>query len=270
LLLTRQRVNQYFDDHFQQTWLYRQLLHAADFHIFIRELLQASLNIRSSSLESFFRELFNQVRYTGTQAFPVISILAVIIGAITIVQAITFLPLLGRENFLGNLLQLAIIREIGPLITGIVVLTRSGTALSAELATRKHNQEIKAIQLMGINPYQYFILPRVLGCVLATFILVIYFDFIAIIGGYAVSTFTVNFPFTTFLESVIKGLEFTDLITSILKSLLCGLIIPLICCFHGLRARADYEIPVFVSKAVVQTLGAVFFINGFLSLLIYL
>lgn len=269
-MLSKQKVNQYFDDHLQQTWIYSQLLNSADFYLFIRELFQSSLTIKTSSIESFFRESFNQLRYTGTQAFPVISILAVIIGAVTIVQAITFLPLLGRENFLGNLLQLAIIREIGPLITGIVVLTRSGTALSADLATKKHNQEIKAIQLMGINPYQYFILPRVVGCVLATFILVIYFDFIAIIGGYAISTFTVNFPFTTFLESVIKGLEFADLAASILKSLLCGLVIPLICCFHGLRAKADYEIPVYVSKAVVQTLGAVFFINGFLSLLIYL
>ena len=195
-------------------------------------------NNQNFLFESFLRESLQSTALYRNTGFSVISILAVIIGAVTIVQAITFLPLLGRENFLGNLLQLAIIREIGPLITGIVVLTRSGTALSAELATKKHNQEIKAIQLMGINPYQYFILPRVLGCVLATFILVIYFfDFIAIIGGYAISTFTVNFPFTTFLESVIKGLEFTDLAASILKSLLCGLIIPLICCFHGLRAK---------------------------------
>lgn len=269
-MLLRTKVNNYFDAHLSETWVYKYLLGAANFYLFLREVIFAAISFRKTYLEGFARESINQLRYTGTQAFPVISILALLIGAITIVQAITFLPLLGRESFLGNLLKLVIVREIGPLLTAIVILTRSGTALSAELATKKQNQEIKSLNLMGINPYHYLILPRIVGCLLGTFILVIFFDFIAILGGFAISTFSTNLPFAVFLESVIKSVEFSDVMATSIKATLSGLLIPLICCYNGMRASAVYEIPMYVSKAVVQTLGAIFFVNGFLSLLFYL
>ncbi|MCS6984842.1 MAG: ABC transporter permease [Leptospiraceae bacterium] len=226
--------------------------------------------MKLSHLSAFSRVVINQIRFTGSQALPLISLIALLLGGGTIIQAVTFLPRVGREDFLGNLLKLVIVRELGPLITAIIVLTRSGSAIASELATQKLHREIEALELMGINTHMLMVLPRVIAGFVAVNILVVYFDFIAFVGGYAIAYMVSAFPFESFLENLIRSLSMEDLLSSLSKATILGISIPLLCSFYGLKPETLFEIPIFVSRAVVRSLIVVFSANALLSVIFYL
>lgn len=268
--VVQRSVNGFFHKYFPNSGFTRFLLGIADFFWFAREVFQSSLHLRGKHLDTFIRVVINQVRFTGAQALPMLSIIALSIGATTIIQAITFLPKLGQDNFIGNLLRLVIIREVGPLITAIIVLARSGSAITAEMCTQKMHREIDAMEMMGINPYLIMVLPRLAGGVISVVLLIIYFDVIAIIGGYLISLLVTSFPFSTFIDYIARSISMTDLVSTIIKSVLSGLVIPLTCTYYGFKPQSLFQIPIFVSKAVIRSLFVVFLLNAFLSVLFYL
>lgn len=249
---------------------YRSMVTLGEFSRFSFSTFLSLLRLRKHSLAAFGRVVINQVRFTGSQALPLISLIALLLGAGTIIQAVTFLPRVGREDFIGNLLRLVIVRELGPLVTAIIVLTRSGSAIASELATQKLHREIEALELMGINTFLLIVLPRVFGGIVAVNLLVIYFDFVAFLGGYAIANTVASFPFDTFLENLVRSLSLADFFSSLSKATLLGISIPLLCSFFGLKPETLFEIPIFVSKAVVRSLITVFLVNALLSVVFYL
>ncbi len=263
-------VNRFSFKYLSHFTFYHSILALGEFFVFTVNTLRSVHKLRGDHFKSFLRVVINQIRFTGSQALPMVSLIALLLGGSTIIQAVTFLPKLGREDFIGNLLKLVIVREVGPLITAIVILTRSGSAIAAELATQKQHREIEAIELMGINPYLLMILPRVIGGLISVALLIVYFDFVAFIGGYAISLTVAYFPFSTFLENLLRSLSTTDIISSMVKAVVFGIAIPLICSFFGTKPQTLYEIPIFVSKAVVRSLIAVFLLNAFISVVFYL
>ena len=263
-------INEFFDKYFPRSGFTRFLLGVSDYFWFTRKIFQSALQLRGKHLDTFIRVVMNQVRFTGSQALPMLSIIALSIGASTIIQAITFLPKLGQDNFIGNLLRLVIVREAGPLITAIIVLARSGSAITAEMCTQKMHREIDAMEMMGINPYLIMVLPRLAGGVISVTLLIIYFDVIAIIGGYLISLLVTSFPFSTFVDYLARSLTMTDLASTFIKSVLSGIVIPLTCTYYGFKPQSLFQIPIFVSKAVIRSLFIVFLLNAFLSVLFYL
>ena len=171
---------------------------------------------------------------------------------------------------MGNLLKLVIIREVGPLITVIIILTRSGSAIASELATQKLHKEIDAIEMMGINPFLLMVLPRVIGGLVATVLLIIYFDFIAFIGGFIIANLIANFPFDTFIVSILEVIKVSDILSTLVKGIFSGIFIPLVCSFYGFHPTTLFQIPIYVSKAVVTSLFGIFILNGIISILFYL
>lgn len=243
----------------------------AEYSTFLAEVITSARKLKKAHLDAFLRVVLDQVRFTGTQALPILSIIALSLGATTLIQASTFLPLLGRESFIGNLLKLVIVREVGPLITAIIILTRSGSAIAAELATQKLHNEVEAIELMGINPHLLVVLPRVIGGLIATVLLIGYFDMVAFIGGYAISSLVgTAMPFSVFIETVVTSLSLADAVATLIKAVVYGIMIPLTCSFYGLKPATLFQIPIFVSKAVIRSLFYVFILNAFISVLFYL
>jgi len=263
-------INHFVQKYFPNTWLTTSLLGVSEFFWFSQQVFRSALQLRGKHFDTFVRVVINQVRFTGAQALPMLSVIALSIGATTIIEAITFLPKLGQDNFIGNLLRLVIIREIGPLITAIIVLARSGSAITAELCTQKMHREIDAMEMMGINPYLIMVLPRLFGGVISVVLLIIYFDVIAIIGGYLISSFFTAFPFSTFVDYIARSITMTDLVSTLAKSVVSGMVIPLTCTYFGFKPESLFQIPIFVSRAVIRSLFAVFILNAFLSVLFYL
>jgi len=263
-------VNNFFHKYLQGSRFSRFLLGISDFYWFSKQVFLSAIHLRGKHFDTFVRVVINQVRFTGSQALPMLGIIALSIGATTIIQAITFLPKLGQDNFIGNLLRLVIVREVGPLLTAIIVLARSGSAITAELCTQKMHREIDSMAMMGINPYLIMVLPRLFGGVISLILLIIYFDVIAILGGYLISLAFTNFPFSTFVDILARSITMADVLSTILKSVASGLVIPLTCTYFGFKPESLFQIPIYVSKAVIRSLFVVFILNAFISVLFYL
>jgi phospholipid/cholesterol/gamma-HCH transport system permease protein len=240
-----------------------------NFNKFIKSIFLSFRSFRHLRFRSIYSIAINQTRFTGIDALPLIITMALILGATVIIQATKNFPKFGIEGFVGNLLVLIIARELGPLVTALIVVSRSGSAIAAEIATQKQNKEIHSLELMGIDTTLFIVFPRILASIASIFSLMIIFDLVAFFGGYIISLTTVFIPIDIFLESLLESFSFQDLIITILKSLIYGILIPLICCYYGFKPQSNFQIPIFVSKAVIRTLLILFVINVVVSALFY-
>ncbi|HRP70481.1 MAG TPA: ABC transporter permease [Turneriella sp.] len=263
-------INHFFQKYLPDSGITRFFIGASNYYWFVRKVVSSALHLRGKHLDTFIRVVINQVRFTGLQALPMLSVIALSLGAVTIVEALVFLPKLGQNDFIGNLLRLVIIREIGPLITAIIVLARSGSAITAELCTQKMHREIDSLEMMGINPYLMIVLPRLFAGIISIMLLIIYFDVIAIMGGYFISLAVTSFPFSAFVDTLARSITMTDLVSTFIKSVLMGIVIPLTCTYYGFKPESLFQIPIYVSKAVIYSLFTVFLLNAFISVLFYL
>ena len=240
-----------------------------NFYRFVVAIIVSLRSIKYLRFRSIYSIVINQTRFTGVDALPIIISIALLLGATTIIQATKNFPKFGIEGFIGNLLVIIIAREMGPLATAIIVVSRSGSAIAAEIATQKQNREILSLELMGIDTKLYIVFPRILASILAIFSLIVIFDITAFFGGYLISLSTVFIPAGVFVQTLLDAFSFNDLVITVLKSLIYGILIPLICCYYGFMPQSDFQIPIFVSRAVVRTLVILFVINAFISALFY-
>jgi phospholipid/cholesterol/gamma-HCH transport system permease protein len=221
--------------------------------------------------KSSFSVILRQIKFTGVDAMPITLMIALLIGSLVIIQTMPQLSMLGAGEMIGKILVIAIIRELGPLITAIVVIARSGTAISAELGTSVVLREIEALEAMGINPFHYTIAPRIIASIISVFCLTVYFDVVAIFGGFLITSTKMVLSFQSFIENVVKAMSMSDIFLSILKSATFGTIIPLICCYYGLAVlRSPTEIPRAVNRGVITSLFVVFVTSFIISYLIYI
>jgi len=215
--------------------------------------------------------LLRQILFTGIDALPMISVISLLLGTIVIIQSTTQLPIIGAENFVGSVIVLVIIRELGPLITAIVVVGRSGSAITTELGLMRINREIEALEIMGINKTRLLVLPRLLGCIIATICLTIYFDLMAILGGYIISRIQLTTPFNLYMHKIILSLEFSDIYVSLIKSAIFGIIIAILSSYHGMRVkRYATEVPQATTKAVISSIVICFLFSSALTMMFYI
>lgn len=251
-------------------WGIRNWMGIKEFCGFVKSVLVSMTNIRELKLRSMSATIINQVLFTGVHALSFVLAIAIILGATVIIQAMKNFPKFGIEEFLGNLMVIIVARELGPLATAMIVVSRSGTAIATEIATQKQNKELRSLELMGIDTTLYIVIPRIIAFIIAIFSLIILFDITAFFGGYLVARTTVYLPMGQFSEGLIMAFSANDLILTLIKSIVYGFLIPVICCYYGFMPKTSYEIPIFVSKAVVRSLFVLFIINAVLSVLFYL
>lgn len=229
------------------------------------------LSRRPQGQRASLRVLLKQVLFTGYDALPVVAFIALAIGAIAIIQSLNYLPLFGAEDFLGNILVTVIIRELGPLITAFFVIGRSGTAITTEIGNMVVNHEVEALESMGVDPVRYLVLPRMFGFAAALVSLNVYFDIFAILGGFLVSKFVVVTSLTTFLSRVLATMLLSDVVISLLKGIVFGSLIALICTFRGFTVKVSTtEVPQQTTKAVLNAVSALFLADGIIAAIYYL
>lgn len=211
--------------------------------------------------------LYKQVYFTGMEALNKISILAVLIGVVIITQIVN---IVGPQPLLiGKILLWTVVRELGPLFAAIIIIARSCTAIASELGSMKVNREIDSLRVMGIDPVAYLIVPRILGVTTSLFILTFYFQVISIIGGLALSSIIMDVTFIKHLEVIFSALSIIDIIATLIKSITFGIAISTIACYHGLRANSITEVPQMTTVAVMQSLFAVIFLDGVITLVFF-
>jgi phospholipid/cholesterol/gamma-HCH transport system permease protein len=218
-----------------------------------------------------FRVITRQILFTGVDALPVLSVIALLLGIIVITQAGTQLPLVGAEHLIGSIIVVAVIRELGPLLTAFIVIGRSGTAITTELGNMRVGQEVTALRLMGISVTRFIIMPRVVGMILAMVCLTFYFDLVSVLGGFFIAKIELTIPFVAFADAIVKTLSSLDVAVTGVKSVLFGAAIAAIGCHHGMAVTgSSTEVPQQTTKAMINAVTVCLLIDMLIACAVYL
>jgi len=199
-----------------------------------------------------------QILFTGYEALPLIGLIALGVGGLIILQGYNLLSTFGQGIWLHRILVTVVVNELSGLITALVVIARSGTAMSTELGNMKVNREIALLQSFGISPNSYLVVSRVWGVLISMLVLTVYFNGIAVLGGWMFTRIFSPLGFLPFIYDFISVLSLSNLVMGLIKSLVFGLIISITACYHGLSvSHASTEVPQRTIKAVVNSIAAV-------------
>jgi phospholipid/cholesterol/gamma-HCH transport system permease protein len=224
-----------------------------------------------SHLKTIIEVLISQVYFTGVMALPLIGFVALTTGTLSVMGATDQLTQYGQTDLIGKVLVAVVLREVSPLFTAMIVIARSGTAVATELGNMQVNREIQALEVMGIDYHSYVIFPRILGGVLSLIGLVFYFNVVALIGGYLMSSLGQPISFSVYADSLISHTSLLDISLIVIKNILAGFVIFTICSYMGLSVRkSSHEVPQVTTKAVVYSITGVMLSNIMVTTIYYL
>ncbi|MBD3346545.1 MAG: hypothetical protein GF401_15935 [Chitinivibrionales bacterium] len=214
------------------------------------------------------RQIVSQILFTGVEALPLIATVAMLCGVTIVFQATTNMPKFGAGEFFGKIMIMVVVRELGPLITSIVVIGRSGSALAAYIGSMRVTKEVSALEVIGINPVQFIVMPAFMGMVVSMVALGIYFDFVAIVGGLLVASLIANVPFWGFVAKVVDALTMADILLTIFKNIIFGSVVAVVSCYHGLEVRNERDVPKAARRSVVWSMVIAMLINVIITYII--
>ncbi len=219
---------------------------------------------------SYGREILKQMEEVGIKSFPVVIITAAFTGMVLALQSFTGFKRFGAETMVGTVVALSMTRELGPVLTGLMVSGRVGSAMAAELGTMRVTEQIDALYTLATNPVKYLIVPRFLASTIMLPILVIFADVIGIVGGYLVSVQILGTNPTLYVRRTWNYLELNDLYSGLLKALIFGMIIALISCYQGFNAQGGAEgVGRATTKAVVVSSLTILVSNYFITAFLF-
>ena len=216
------------------------------------------------------REILKQMEEVGVRSFPVVVITAAFTGMVLALQSFTGFKRFNAESMVGTVVALSMTRELGPVLTGLMVSGRVGSAMAAELGTMRVTEQIDALYTLATNPIKYLIVPRFLAAMLMLPILVIFADVIGIFGGYLVSVQVLGTNPTLYIRRTWDYLEFNDLMSGLLKAACFGMIVALISCYQGFSTQGGAEgVGRATTKAVVISSLAILISNYFITVILF-
>jgi phospholipid/cholesterol/gamma-HCH transport system permease protein len=209
-----------------------------------------------------------QIEETGLNAMPIVGLLSFLIGIVIAYQGADQLRRFGAELFTINLLGVSMLREIGGLMTAIIVAGRSGSAFTAQIGTMKVNQEIDAMQTIGINTVEVLVLPRVLALMITLPLLTFYADVMGLIGGAVMVYFDLGFTTPIYLRQLESAITPNTLWVGMIKAPFFAFLIALVGCFEGLRVKSNAEsVGQQTTRAVVESIFLVIVFDAFFSVM---
>jgi phospholipid/cholesterol/gamma-HCH transport system permease protein len=173
--------------------------------------------------------------HAGVHATPVVVLIGFLIGLVMGFQSALTMRDYGAESYLGRLLGLSILRELGPLMTAIILTARSGSAFAAEIGTMQINEEVAALRAMGMDPMRFLVVPRVVAAVTMTPLLTMFSNAAGLLGGAVVSIFTLGLPLAVYSNAILEAVRFKDLAGGLAKALVFGLLVAAVACIRGLQ-----------------------------------
>ena len=191
----------------------------------------------------FFKvgEVFHQMVLIGVRALPMAALTTFSIGLTLAMQAAGQLSKMGASQFVPDLVILSLLRELGPLLIGVIVIGRSGSAVTAELGTMKVSEEIEALQVMAINPIRFLIVPRFLAMMIMLPVLTVFGDCVGMVGGWSISHYALDFTTPAYIVNSFARAEPWDLYSGLVKSVVFAWLIITIACHMGLGVEGGAE-----------------------------
>ncbi|HYD25458.1 MAG TPA: ABC transporter permease [Croceibacterium sp.] len=213
-----------------------------------------------------YRALVRQFELVGVSALPIIGLMSFLIGIVIAQQGAAQLRQFGAEIYTINLTGRLALRELGVLMTAIMVAGRSGSAFAAQLGTMKLTEEIDAMRTIGVSPIEALVVPRILANVLMMPLLGFFSAVIAIIGGAVIADLTLGIPFLTFLARIKEVVPLYDVWVGLIKAPVFGLIVALAGCYQGMQVKGDSEqVGLRTTMAVVQGIFMVIVLDAFFA-----
>ncbi|MBI5562939.1 MAG: ABC transporter permease [Deltaproteobacteria bacterium] len=188
-----------------------------------------------------FRNIFKQMEFVGVQSLFVVVLTGTFTGMVLALQSFNALKRFGAESMVGPTVALSMARELGPVLAGLMVTGRAGSAMATELGTMRVTEQIDALFTMAINPVKYLVVPRVIAGVCMFPLLTVITDFVGVIGGYLVGVKLLGINPGVYIGRTVDFVQVDDIFTGLMKSVVFGLITSLAACYYGFYTTGGAE-----------------------------
>jgi len=214
--------------------------------------------------------ILEQAKKVGVDSLPIVALLSFFIGVILALQIAYIMLKMSSEIYIASIVAVALTRELGPVITALIVAGRSGAGITAELGTMAVTEQVDALVTLGSNPIKYLVVPRFLSMSIMLPILTIFADAIGIFGGYLIGIYNLSIRSSLYMNMTFQTLVYKDLFTGLIKTIVFGMIIALVACYEGLNVRGGAEgVGKATTMSVVNTFIMIIAADCFFTALFY-
>jgi len=237
----------------------------------ISEVGQFAFFVRRAFLGMFarpsrIREVFKHIDFVANNSLFIILLTGIFTGLALTFQIWIGFNLFSAGNLVGPTVALAILRELGPVMTGLVIAARAGGAMAAQLGTMRVSEQIDAIKVIGVDPIQYLVSPRVLAATIGTPLMCIVFDFMALVSSYFLCIYFLGLDAGSYWDRISAWIEFSYLMESVIKATFFGLFFGLYCTFAGFNTKGGARgVGLSTNKGVVTSMVMVIILDYILS-----
>jgi len=234
---------------------------------FLGQMVVGVINAFRAPRSVNWKEVLPTMEKAGADAVPIVALINLLIGAVIALQSAWQLHRFGADIFMADLVGISITREIGPLMTAVIITGRTGAAFAAELGSMKTNEEIDALRTMGFGPMRFLVMPKALGLMLVAPLITIIADLMGGLGGLLVGVYRLDLSVTSYLSETQRAVKLFDVLSGLIKSVAFALAVALICCQQGLAATGGAEgVGRRTTGAVVTTLFSLIVIDAIFTL----
>ncbi|MBO6103349.1 MAG: ABC transporter permease, partial [Opitutales bacterium] len=226
--------------------------------------------LRVFSFRGRFRrcDLLLQVQKAGPEALPIVGLISFLVGLILAFVGSVQLAKYGSEIYIADLVALAMAREMGAIMVGIVMSGRTGAAFAAELGSMKVNEEISAYETFGISPMDFLVVPRILALVAMFPLLTIFADLIGIVGGFVIGWGLFGINYEVYMARTAASLTVTQCMTGVGKSLIFGIVVAMIGCMRGMRCEGSSEsVGQGATSSVVESITTIIVVDAIFAVI---
>ena len=216
-----------------------------------------------------WRLLKREIRIIGLESFFLVTLIAFFIGIIIAFQTAYQLKLFASEIYIASLVSLSLVRELGPVISSLIVAARSGAAITAGIGTMKISEQVDALETFSVNPINYLVVPKLIALLIVMPILVVYADFTGIIGGYVVGATKLSIPPQLYFRMTFDALRIKDIASGAIKSICFGGLIAFIASYEGFKPFSSTDVSRSVTFSVVRSFIAIIVFDCILTALFY-
>ena len=215
-------------------------------------------------------DLFLLIQQCGAQALPIVTLISFLVGVILAFVGAVQLKQFGAQIYVADLVGIAMVREMGAMMTGIIMAGRTGAAFAAQLGTMKVTQELDAFTTMGFSPLEFLVLPRVIALVLMMPLLCLYSDFVGVMGGAVIGVGMLDLSWTTYFRETVNAINLTGLFGGVFKSSVYGVLIALAGCLRGIQCgNSSSAVGDAATSAVVTGIVAIVAACGVFAVVFY-
>ena len=237
---------------------------------FVGELLTALVHVIRHPLSVRWNAVFTYMKKVGVDGFPIVTLISLLIGVIMAFMSSLQLKQFGATTYVAPLVAFAMVRELGPMMTAILVAGRSGSAFSAEIGSMMINEEVDALTTMGFDSVRFLVVPKVLASVLVVPLLTVYAAFFGMVGGLMVGVLGLDLTVHSYVQQSINSFGLFEVVSSLIKAMVFAVLISGIACQRGFQVRGGADaVGAATTSAVVSAIFLIILANSAFAIILY-